>query len=80
MRFVRLLVGENNNGLGTLFWISRIKVREHRNETESCHYKNNEEEKKKKKITRKTAKTSESQIVVTQEIIPLKIYSILNLL
>lgn len=52
MRFVRLLVGENNNGLGTLFWISRIKVREHRNETESCHYKNN----KKKKITRKTAK------------------------
>lgn len=77
MRFVRLLVGENNNGLGTLFWISRIKVREHRNETESCHYK---KKKKKKEITRKTAKTSESQIVVTQEIIPLKIYSILNLL
>lgn len=76
MRFVRLLVGENNNGLGTLFWISRIKVREHRNETESCHYKNN----KKKKLQGKLQKTSESQIVVTQEIIPLKIYSILNLL
>lgn len=77
MRFVRLLVGENNNGLGTLFWISRIKVREHRNETESCHYKNNN---KKKKLQGKLQKTSESQIVVTQEIIPLKIYSILNLL